>query len=75
MQTTENNLTGGDSRETIRNFFENHSPKGVKESLWLIIIAAFGSKEADYWEPLERANRLLLYRDLCELVEAIEKID
>ncbi len=51
------------------NFYD--SPEAIKDELWQLLSMYIGSPETENVSHVDRANQMLLYKQLCELVESI----
>lgn len=57
--------------EAVRRFFmESYGapPDKVEKALWQILVAAMNSKDTDDLPPMDRADLLVLYKSLSQLV-------
>ena len=60
--------------QRIEDFFSWFTPGTAKKELLELLFAAFSSEDADGWDGRDRADRIFLYRQLVNLVEAAHSI-
>ncbi|WP_343703746.1 hypothetical protein [Chitinophaga sp.] len=60
------------SSTTIENLKDTYpSVEEAQKPLWELLVAAMGSQHADMWNGMDRANLLLYYELLSDLISNI----
>lgn len=57
----------------LNNFFERNEPAEVRMFLWDLLVTAICSPDFGCWPTHYRSNLMLLYQDLCSLVQDLKQ--